>query len=573
MGVVKLADYRPQLEVVEHRVADKRDSIVVVAQLSPEFTARLVDRWRELEEAAVNIPKTLPEALRLAADLAEKKMQLENQLAIAAPKVEFADRVGEASGILIGNFAKVVGIGPNKLFAWMRDHKILIASGSRRNVPMQEYMDRGYFTVKETAVTRMIRTIPLSKPPFGQDCVVRVMDATKAGSSDEFVRGIVFDGFVLDRGTVRRAASKGMGTICFHANYGMGMTLGLIAFGAEYGVFGYSFWASTGWLKIDSCHKAFWADATLITPENPSVPSEAVNTTFDFDIRIDACVFGLVLNRVKYSKFTGYIEGIAVSSSSVPFPIYDSENETAIAITAVRCDSVDITEMGIEYWEGVHVYSNESTLSVNMSWTQDKTLKNTTGKHGPYQSVSQLTGVTELFTLPSTNNSYYYSVNKSLLTLRNMTGDMSGASFANTFLVTVDANARFLMMNTGVYFGSSRLIAPANWANIECINDPFMPNYLVPEGYRYEGRGQCTARSWSLKAINGGDGKVSLHYGSEIPTGWELIDWTVHVITENKSQASSIGISSVSNNSVTFQTNVTSAGFSIQYKLRLRVSK
>ena len=127
----------------------KRDSIVVVAQLSPEFTARLVDRWRELEETTVNIPKTLPEALRLAADLAEKKMQLENQLAIAAPKVEFADRVGEASGILIGNFAKVVGIGPNKLFAWMRDHKILIASGSRRNVPMQEYMERGYITVKE----------------------------------------------------------------------------------------------------------------------------------------------------------------------------------------------------------------------------------------------------------------------------------------------------------------------------------------------------------------------------------------------------------------------------------------
>ncbi|EMV2610554.1 Rha family transcriptional regulator, partial [Escherichia coli] len=128
-GVIRL----PQIEVserinnlgfnvqYEHYVFEgeqgKRDSIVVVAQLSPEFTARLVDRWRDLEEAAVNIPKTLPEALRLAADLAEQKMQLENQLAIAAPKVEFADRVGEASGILIGNFAKVVGIGPNKLFA------------------------------------------------------------------------------------------------------------------------------------------------------------------------------------------------------------------------------------------------------------------------------------------------------------------------------------------------------------------------------------------------------------------------------------------------------------------------
>jgi anti-repressor protein len=27
----------------------KRDSFVIVAQLSPEFTARLVDRWQELE--------------------------------------------------------------------------------------------------------------------------------------------------------------------------------------------------------------------------------------------------------------------------------------------------------------------------------------------------------------------------------------------------------------------------------------------------------------------------------------------------------------------------------------------
>ncbi|EJK1461440.1 phage antirepressor KilAC domain-containing protein [Escherichia coli] len=130
----------------------KRDSIIVVAQLSPEFTARLVDRWRELEGATAKIPQTFSEALRLAADLEDQKAELEKQLALAAPKVEFADRVGEASGILIGNFAKVVGIGPNKLFAWMRDHKILIASGSRRNVPMQEYMERGYFTVKETAV-------------------------------------------------------------------------------------------------------------------------------------------------------------------------------------------------------------------------------------------------------------------------------------------------------------------------------------------------------------------------------------------------------------------------------------
>lgn len=63
----------------------KRDSIVVVAQLSPEFTARLVDRWQELEaklaQPAFPIPQSFPEALRLAAEMAEKneRLALENQ--------------------------------------------------------------------------------------------------------------------------------------------------------------------------------------------------------------------------------------------------------------------------------------------------------------------------------------------------------------------------------------------------------------------------------------------------------------------------------------------------------------
>ncbi len=130
---------------------NKRDSLVLVARLSPEFTAAVVDRWQELESRQ-HLPQTFSEALRLAADLADQNQQLETQLAIAAPKVEFAERVGEAKGVLIGNFAKAIGIGPNKLFTWMREHRVLITSGARHNVPFQEYMDRGYFTVRETPV-------------------------------------------------------------------------------------------------------------------------------------------------------------------------------------------------------------------------------------------------------------------------------------------------------------------------------------------------------------------------------------------------------------------------------------
>ncbi|WP_433703745.1 hypothetical protein [Paraburkholderia sacchari] len=44
-----LGEYRDSLNrrAAEYRVC-KRDSYVFVAQLSPEFTARLVDHWQEL---------------------------------------------------------------------------------------------------------------------------------------------------------------------------------------------------------------------------------------------------------------------------------------------------------------------------------------------------------------------------------------------------------------------------------------------------------------------------------------------------------------------------------------------
>ncbi len=117
------------------------------------FFEKLEDSYfRQKEQQPVAIPQTLPEALRLAAELAEQKMQLEQQLVAAAPKVDFADRVSVANGILIGNFAKVVGLKQNALFAWLRENGILIASGGRKNVPFQQYINAGYFTVKEVVL-------------------------------------------------------------------------------------------------------------------------------------------------------------------------------------------------------------------------------------------------------------------------------------------------------------------------------------------------------------------------------------------------------------------------------------
>ena len=49
-------------EVVEVYNLTERDSYIVVAQLSPEFTARLVDRWRKLESDLLNTPRINSEA-------------------------------------------------------------------------------------------------------------------------------------------------------------------------------------------------------------------------------------------------------------------------------------------------------------------------------------------------------------------------------------------------------------------------------------------------------------------------------------------------------------------------------
>ncbi|WP_441294525.1 phage antirepressor KilAC domain-containing protein [Escherichia coli] len=137
-----------------------RMSKIVDTEQAWAFFEKLEDSYfRQKEQQPVAIPQTLPEALRLAAELAEQKQlleqkthQLNQQLVAAAPKVDFADRVSAANGILIGNFAKVVGLKQNALFSWLRQNGILMAFGARKNVPRQQYINAGYFTVKEVVL-------------------------------------------------------------------------------------------------------------------------------------------------------------------------------------------------------------------------------------------------------------------------------------------------------------------------------------------------------------------------------------------------------------------------------------
>jgi len=91
------------------------------------------------------IPRTLPEALRYAAELAE---QVEQQ----KPLVAFAETAAKSKdSILIRELAKICckngyEIGERRLFQKLRAWGLLM---QHRNEPYQEYVDRGYFEVAE----------------------------------------------------------------------------------------------------------------------------------------------------------------------------------------------------------------------------------------------------------------------------------------------------------------------------------------------------------------------------------------------------------------------------------------
>lgn len=142
---------------------NKRDSLVLVARLSPEFTAAIVDRWQELELEKANqtfdIPDNLPDALRLAADLAEENGELKLENTKQANSIEVKDQLIIASNdasikagdILVREFVKscdTIDIGEKKMFKWLRDQGFIGAN----NEPYQRYVKQGLFVWKPSKV-------------------------------------------------------------------------------------------------------------------------------------------------------------------------------------------------------------------------------------------------------------------------------------------------------------------------------------------------------------------------------------------------------------------------------------
>ena len=123
--------------------------LTLVSGYSVVLRKRIIDRWLELESGQqVNVPQSLPEALRLAADLAEKTQRLTDELAAAAPKVEFVDRYCTASGSMsFRQVAKLLKAKEPEFRSFLLDSKIMYRLNGGLT-PYSQHTDAGRFEVK-----------------------------------------------------------------------------------------------------------------------------------------------------------------------------------------------------------------------------------------------------------------------------------------------------------------------------------------------------------------------------------------------------------------------------------------
>ena len=128
---------------------EKRDCLVLVARLSPAFTAQVIDRWQELESESQEVkPLTHLETARLLVSSLEQIEQQAQKLAIAAPKVEFVDKYVEATGLKgFRQVAKLLGAKENALGEFLESQKIMYRLSGER-VPYANHIDAGRFSVK-----------------------------------------------------------------------------------------------------------------------------------------------------------------------------------------------------------------------------------------------------------------------------------------------------------------------------------------------------------------------------------------------------------------------------------------
>ncbi|UGC97773.1 DNA-binding protein [Pantoea phage PdC23] len=125
---------------------NKRDSLVLVARLSPEFTAAVVDRWQQLEQE-----KALGFNPNDEIAVLEHLIETKKKVAIMAPKAEVFDRIVERTNLLNATqVGQAVGMSAIKLNQTLTELDVYNRNIKRSKAFQQWFVDGGYGEMKQT---------------------------------------------------------------------------------------------------------------------------------------------------------------------------------------------------------------------------------------------------------------------------------------------------------------------------------------------------------------------------------------------------------------------------------------
>lgn len=123
------------------------------------------------------LPQTYLEALEALVASEREKQRMTERVQTLVPKARAYDR------LLSGDHAQTVeqvgksfGLGRNRMFALLREHRVL----RKNNLPYQQYLERGYFRVRQVPTTRKSEIVHVAQTlvtPQGIEFIGRLLDS------------------------------------------------------------------------------------------------------------------------------------------------------------------------------------------------------------------------------------------------------------------------------------------------------------------------------------------------------------------------------------------------------------
>ena len=123
-----------------------------------QFKLDFIEAFNKMEHnlKSLSNPANLSklDILKMAIEIEESRLKLEAENKNLKPKAELAERIIETDDLIdVGQVAKVLDLpfGRNTMFKELRARGVFFKN---RNEPMQQYINRGYFKLKEKLIKR-----------------------------------------------------------------------------------------------------------------------------------------------------------------------------------------------------------------------------------------------------------------------------------------------------------------------------------------------------------------------------------------------------------------------------------